>query len=362
MNKTFRVLGLMSGTSLDGVDIACCLFRRAGSKWTYRLESAATIPYPDKWTQQLSVAHQLGAEDFLRLHVAYGRYLGVLINSFVRRHRLEKIDAVASHGHTIFHQPSGQVPFTFQLGDGAALHATADLPVICDFRSLDVQLGGQGAPLVPIGDRLLFSEYSCCVNLGGIANISMERGKKRLAWDICFVNMVLNHLANEAGNKFDRNGQMARRGKLIPKLIGALENLHGTSTGRPSLGREDFERDIIPLLSAGSLEDRARTFTEYAASQVAGAIGVARGGKVLLTGGGARNTFLQERIRNKVLSGFPRKRFSIDAADERLIDFKEALIFAFLGVLRVCGAPNALASVTGARRDSVCGQVFGFNV
>lgn len=359
MKKTFRVLGLMSGTSLDGVDLAMCSFRKDGREWSYRIESAVTIPYPAKWQNKLSHAHMLGAEDFVRLHSEYGRYLGSLVNDFRSRRRLGKPDALASHGHTIFHQPSSDAPFNFQLGDGLAVHAVTGLPVIWDFRSLDVQLGGQGAPLVPIGDRLLFSDYTCCVNLGGISNISMERKRKRVAWDICFVNMVLNHIAQQTGKPFDRNGAMARRGTLIPELMTALEQLYKNVNSRPSLGREDFERDILPLLKKGSVQDQARTFTEFAASQVADAIGEAPGGKVLLTGGGTHNGFLLERIAGNLEVRLPRKKFTIDAADDRLIDFKEALIFAFLGVLRITGTPNALASVTGARRDSVCGQVVG---
>ena len=361
MKNTFRVLGLMSGTSLDGVDLAMCRFRREGKKWNFRIESAVTVPYPEIWRRKLSEAHLLSAEDFIRLHIVYGRYLGSLVNSFLKERGLRKPDAVASHGHTIFHQPSSDTPFTFQLGDGLALYAETGIPVVWDFRSLDVQLGGQGAPLVPIGDRLLFSNFSCCVNLGGIANISMERDRKRVAWDICFVNMVLNHLAAETGRKFDRNGDMARSGQVLAPLLKSLGKLHRKGSERPSLGREDFERDLLPLLREGSVQDRARTFTEYVAGQVAGAIGAARSGNVLLTGGGTHNLFLQERIRARVASGFPSRKFRIDAADDQLIDFKEALIFAFLGVLRLAGIPNALASVTGARRDSVSGQVVGLS-
>lgn len=361
--KTLRVLGLMSGTSLDGVDLAYCTFSRRKGSWHYRILEASTIPYNREWHQVLSSAHLLTGEALISCHSGYGRYLGKLIQSFIVRHKLKgKVDAISSHGHTIFHQPSNG--FTFQLGDGGAIHSVTGLPVIGDFRSLDVQLGGQGAPLVPIGDRLLFGSYTCCVNLGGIANLSMERKGKRIAWDICFMNMALNHLAREAGQDFDRNGKMARRGSVQPELLAKLESHHGRSLIRASLGREDFERDILPHLKSGyTPEDRLRTFIEYAARQVGSAVRHAGKGKVLLTGGGAHNGFFRERLMEAVSAGGLSVTFEpqSDANDEgrQIIDFKEALVFAFLGVLRLNGEANALSSVTGASRDSCSGITYG---
>ena len=349
----------MSGTSLDGLDMAWCRFSESGGVWSYRILKAETVRYPKSWRERLAAAHRLSGEELVSLHIRFGLYLAERVNDFCSRHRIRRPECVASHGHTVFHQPSGG--FTFQLGDGAALHAATGMPVVCDFRSLDVQLGGQGAPLVPIGDRLLFSNYAACVNLGGIANISMERRRRREAWDICFVNLALNHLAGLAGKSYDRDGAMARKGKVDGSLLDGLRMLHGQAAGRPSLGREDFERGVLPLLdSALPLNDRLRTAVEYVALEVSEAIRLAPEGKVLLTGGGAHHGFLVERL-NDLMSVGPRKspRHMLETASDKIIDFKEALVFAFLGVLRLQGRVNVLASVTGARSDSSSGVTFG---
>lgn len=359
MKVKYRVLGLMSGTSLDGVDLALCLFSKNGGKWSFRIEESKTVTYSGRWRKELSNAHLLNGRDLIELNNRYGRWLGKLCSDFLSGTSKRKPDFISSHGHTIFHQP--EAGFTFQLGDGTALSAASGLPVICDFRSLDVQYGGQGAPLVPIGDRLLFHEYDACVNLGGIANISFEdRNNKRLAWDICFVNMGLNLLASRISRRYDAGGKTARSGdtnqKLLKKLLSLPKKIRGQ---KPSLAREHFEKFVQPLLEkswvAKNLPDLMCTFTEYAAQSVADAIAVAKAKKVLLTGGGAHNDFLVERIRQ--ISGSAVK---IECGSKQIIDFKEALIFAFLGVLKREGADNSLSSVTGAAFDSSGGVMAGF--
>jgi len=351
-----RVLGLMSGTSLDGVDLALCRFRLRSGKWYWEIERAKTVRYDPAWRSALAGAHQLSGEGLIALHERYGNWLGRQCRNFIRKDAGHPPAFIASHGHTVFHQPGKG--FTFQLGDGAAIHAVTALPVVFDLRQLDVQLGGEGAPLVPIGDRHLFHQYDVCVNLGGISNLSFDRDGERVAWDVCFTNMGLNLLAGEAGMTHDRDGSIARSGKLHPVLLKKLEQA-GRPAGRrrPSLGREDFEARFMPLLADRRvpLNDRLRTMTEYIAMKTAQAISSSGGRTVLLTGGGAHNRFLVERMMHHA-----GKVVRITVADRKTTDFKEALIFAFLGVLHVTGRTNALRSVTGARCDSCTGSSVGF--
>jgi anhydro-N-acetylmuramic acid kinase len=145
-------LGIMSGTSLDGVDLALCRFKENKGIWKYDILDAFTIPYTSNWESKLRSAHRLNVQDFLLLHNEYGKYIGNLAKQFLEKK--PSPDIISSHGHTIFHQPDKG--FTFQLGNGAAIAATANISTVSDFRSLDVALGGQGAPLVPVGDKLLF--------------------------------------------------------------------------------------------------------------------------------------------------------------------------------------------------------------
>ncbi|MFZ6009265.1 MAG: anhydro-N-acetylmuramic acid kinase, partial [Bacteroidota bacterium] len=295
--EKYKVIGLMSGTSLDGLDIASCTFIKNEKHWKYQIDQAVTIKYPPSWLEKLSQAHTLSAEDLLALDVAYGKYLGKVSLDFIRKHKL-KIDFVASHGHTIFHQPKRS--FTYQIGNGNALFAAIGLPVVYDFRSLDVMLGGQGAPLVPAGDKFLFSDFDVCLNLGGIANLSMDIKGQRHAYDICFSNMGLNYLASQAGKDYDAFGDMAAEGELNKVLLRDLNKVYKTfRIKRPSLGREIFENRIKPLLDQKKipLHDRLRTFTESAAQEIVLALmSGKKNPKVLCTGGGAFNSFLIARM------------------------------------------------------------------
>lgn len=346
----------MSGTSLDGLDLAYCRFRKIKSGWTYTIDQAVTIKYSTSWTNKLSSAHNLNGEDLIRLDAEYGKWLGNTCRDFLDQHKLRP-DFIASHGHTIFHQPGKG--YTYQLGNGNALYATARVPVISDFRSLDVFLGGEGAPLVPAGDKILFSDYDVCLNLGGIANLSMDINKKRVAFDICFINMALNYLAAKANKKFDKGGALAETGNLNLTLWKKLAVVYSKfRTRRPSLGREIFERQIKPLLDDNtlSLADRLRTFTESATAEIAGAIiSNKEKGKVLCTGGGAFNSFFMSRLLE--LCG---DHVDLIVPEDDVVKFKEALVFAFLGVLRSRGEMNCLKSVTHASRDNSGGVMIGF--
>lgn len=352
----YRVIGLMSGTSLDGLDIAYCVFQNAKKGWRYRLEEAATLRYPPSWHTRLADAHTLTAEEFALLNAEYGTFIGGHVKRFLEKHAL-KADFIASHGHTVFHQPKKR--FTTQIGCGFHVHAASGLPVVYDFRGLDVALGGEGAPLVPAGDKWLFSEYEVCLNLGGIANLSVDRNGERIAFDICFCNMGLNLLAAEVSRPFDKDGELASQGEINPALLRALARVYGRlRRKRPSLGRELFEREVVPLITdpSISLADRLCTFTESAAMAICDAIrSSVSSGRVLCTGGGAFNSYLLSRM---LEHGGDELAFILP--DEDIVKFKEAMVFAFLGVLRVRNEVNCLKSVTQAPVDSSSGLMAGF--
>jgi anhydro-N-acetylmuramic acid kinase len=352
----YRVIGLMSGTSLDGLDMAYCIFQKVKSGWKYTLQHAVTVKYPAAWLSRLSKAHTLSGEDLMALDAAYGTYLGIACRKFLDRQGV-RADFIASHGHTIFHQPPKR--FTTQIGNGYSLFAASGLPVVCDFRTLDVALGGEGAPLVPAGDKLLFYDYDVCLNMGGIANLSVDVKGKRYAYDICFCNMGLNTLAAEASKKFDKNGDMAAAGVVNDGMLRALTKVYAKyNRKRPSLGREMFENDLLPLISNNgiSLEDRLCTLVESTAIEICRAIKAHREtARVLCTGGGALNAFLITRMLHH---GGDDVTFIIP--DEEVVNFKEALVFGFLGVLRVREEINCLSSVTRAARDSSGGTMIGF--
>lgn len=347
------ILGLMSGTSLDGLDIAYCRF---DDKRHFQLLAAETYPYPSEWRERLGRLHLASAEEYARTDVDLGHFFGEAVKRFRKNHP-GGVDLIASHGHTVFHQP--EKGFTAQIGDGNAIAAECGLPVVYDFRRLDVALGGQGAPLVPIGDRLLYGDYSCCINLGGIANISYEKEGERIAYDICPCNMALNHLARMGGQDYDRDGALASQGRVDTAIVEQMGKLDFYRQMPPkTLGKEWFETEFLPILqdSVLSLPDLMRSTSEHIATMIADAvkaIAIKSGGSVLITGGGARNTFLTNRIKEKL------SPVTVTIPDGETIDYKEAIIFALLGFLRIQGETNTLASVTGASRDSIGGVVCG---
>jgi len=353
---THAVIGLMSGTSLDGLDIADCEFvRKTDGKYDYKIIVADTVPYSDEWKQRLSTLENGSAYDYVKTHADLGKYIGMQVRSFIGKHDLHPC-LIASHGHTIFHQP--QLGFSSQIGDGNAIQAATGVPVVYDFRSLDVALGGQGAPLVPIGDQLLFSDYDFCLNLGGISNISYNCNGKRIAYDISLCNMPLNYLARQMGEEYDRDGEFARSGKVDHKLLDAMNhNSYFTEKGPKSLGKEWFVDVFQPMLVQAplSLRDKMRTMVEHIAFQVTRDIEPMPKGKVLVTGGGALNKFLIERMQQLT-------HHELYVPDKLLVNYKEALIFAFLGFLRINNEVNTLASVTGALEDSCSGSITGVPV
>jgi anhydro-N-acetylmuramic acid kinase len=352
----FKVLGLMSGTSMDGLDIAYCHFSKNDKGWSYSIKKATTLKYTAAWMEKLSTAQELGGEDLVALDVAYGKLLGKACDDFVKQHKL-KVDFIASHGHTIFHQP--QKGFTYQLGNGNALYAQCGIPVVFDFRSLDVMLGGEGAPLVPVGDKYLFGEYDVCLNLGGISNLSMELKGKRVAFDVSFCNMGLNYLMAKVGKEFDEEGALSSLGKLHTPMLKALNKVYITlRRNRPSLGRELFEQRIKPILDTSgiSLKDKLYTFTTSSTREIAQVMRSTKpNSRVLCTGGGTFNSFYISSLLDECGDAA-----TLFIPEDDIIKFKEAMVFAFLGVLRVRGEVNCLQSVTGARKNSSSGLLAGF--
>lgn len=342
----------MSGTSLDGVDIAACEFwETKPGNIDYKIHTAKTLAYPKDWIERLISAPLLSGFELTQLDIDYGNYLGELIKNFITQNEI-KPHFIASHGHTAFHQPERGI--TLQIGSGANIAAKTGLKVISDFRSLDVALGGQGAPLVPIGDMLLFGEYEFCLNLGGFSNISMTVEKAgRIAFDICPANMALNHFANKMGYEFDKNGKFAASGKLNDQLLDTLNVCEYYAKNPPkSLAREWFEVSFLPLIDKSiPTQDILHTLCEHIAIQIGKAVADYPVGKILTTGGGAENSYLINRIREHTKS-------KIEIPEKMLVHYKEALVFALLGYLRSENTINTLASVTGAVRDSIGGSVF----
>jgi len=353
MNKqNYNVVGVMSGTSLDGVDLAHIIFSISEGKWKYEILESETIPYTDQWVNRLKIAVDFSEDELQQLNKDYTEVLGEIIKNFIQKYHLENLDAVCSHGHTILHQP--QNGFTLQIGNLPEIAQLVHQKIICDFRVQDVQLGGQGAPLVPIGDRILFSEFDYCLILGGFSNVSFEENGKRVAFDISPVNTVLNFYANKIGLQFDDQGNIAKSGVTSEELLTELNALDFYQKKYPkSLGFEFVKTIVLPIIEKYeiAIEDKLRTFTEHIAFQIAKALPVKKG-KLLITGGGAYNDFLIAQIEHYL------PEMQIVIPDAKTIEFKEALIFALLGVLKVRNEINVLSSVTGSKQDHCSGVMF----
>lgn len=353
--KFWNVIGLMSGTSLDGVDIIFVrIFKKEGN-YDFNLIATDTIPYSTAWENNLRNAFSASKVEIEKLDISYGNYLGEVVNTFVEKHQISAIDFIASHGHTIFHKPNEG--YTLQIGDGKTLRDITGLKVICDFRTQDVDLGGQGAPLVPIGDQLLFSDYDYCLNLGGFANISFEKDKERIAFDICPVNIVMNHYVKQLGFDFDSNGEIAQSGKINDTLLKELNSLPFYTAAIPkSLGFEFVTTTILPIIQKYHLNiaDILRTFIAHSVTQIANSLDNSTRSKVLITGGGAFNVFLISELKKAT-------NCAVVIPSEEIVNNKEALIFALLGVLRSENQVNCLRSVTGAVKNHSSGKIFNIS-
>jgi anhydro-N-acetylmuramic acid kinase len=350
--QNYIVIGVMSGTSLDGVDLAHIKFEINNNKWSYVIYECDTVSYSNEMISKLKNGINFNTIELSDLNSEYTKLLGNIISDFITKNNISNIDAVCSHGHTILHQP--QNGFTLQIGNLPEIAKIVQQKMVCDFRVQDVQLGGQGAPLVPIGDEILFSEYDYCLNLGGFSNISFEENNERIAFDISPVNTVLNFYANTFGLEYDDKGNISESGNLNSELFDELNQLEFYNKTFPkSLGFEFVKETVLPILVSYSIstEDKMRTFTEHIAFQI-GKILQSKSGKLLVSGGGVYNEFLIGRIKAHLPT------IEIIIPDEKTIKLKEALIFALLGVLKLRNEINVLASVTGAKQDHSSGAIY----
>ncbi len=360
--KTYKVIGLMSGTSMDGLDIAYCHISEEAGKWSYQIVQAETVPYPVKWKLRLEQLVLQNAVTYIKTHAFLGHYYGTEVKAFIERHALEgKLDFIASHGQTVFHQPENR--FTSQIGDGAAIAAVTGYPVICDFRGVDVALNGQGTPITPIADQLFFSDYKYLLNLGGICNITCRIGSRYIAFDITAVNLILNRLAKMKGLEYDDSGNLARSGVLNHHLLDELNGSWYYEKEYPkSMSGGWVSKVMSPVVMRHqiSVEDKLRTICEHIAIQIKKSVeqvmnkesvNVSKVDKMLVTGGGAFNKFLIERINEHA-------HMTAEVPDAETVNFKEALMIGLMGVLRVRDEANCLSSVTGAERDNIGGAIY----
>ena len=347
-------IGVMSGTSLDGVDIVSCTFKLTGGVWSYVSNAGEVYPYPTEMLERLKHSYELSGHDLAQLDVDYGRFLGGLVKDFVAENNC-KPAFVASHGYTVFHEP--QKGLTLQIGSGAHIAAVSGIDTICDFRTVDVALGGNGAPLVPIGDKLLFGSYDYCLNLGGFANISYDNADgQRVAFDICPLNIVANTLTRRIGLEYDKNGELGHKGMVDKELLQKLNAIPYYKQQPPkSLGREFVDAEILPLFGQRTdIENLLATYYHHAAHQISQAMSAEGKSSVLVTGGGAYNGYFIECLQNST-------KCRVVIPDSAVVECKEAIVFALLGVLRYLGMPNCLKSVTGASCDNIGGAIYRVN-
>jgi len=352
----YYVIGTMSGSSIDGLDIAYCRIEEVGGKWNFQIEQAACIEFDEQWKQKLTNLAHVSAKELLLTHVEFGHWMGKNINKFIEEHNLtHKVHLIASHGHTVFHEPA--LGMTFQMGDGASIAAETQLPVVNDLRNLDVALGGQGAPIVPIGEQLFWSDYQYFLNIGGISNLTIQLADKIVAYDVCPANRILNLIANELGMAFDKEGIEASKGNIQQDLLNELSDLEYYQMPYPKSLSNEFGLEVIfPIIQkyAISNQDKLRTMCEHIAHQIAESVVSGQSQKMLVTGGGAFNTFLMKLISEKLLT----KNVEVVIPDSKLIQYKEALVMALIGTLRWREENNVLSSVTGASRSSVGGALW----
>ena len=362
----YRVIGLMSGSSLDGLDIAFVEFTEQRGEWSFEIISADCLPYSSVWSDCLKSSINLNALDYQLLHTDYGHYLGSEVNRFIKEHSLDyKVALIASHGHTTFHLPGKKM--TAQLGDGAAIAAETGLPVVSDLRALDVAFGGQGAPIVPIGEKLLFKDYSMFLNIGGIANISFNLPDQYIAFDVCPANRVLNMIAQELGKEYDEGGTMAATGNVNNELLQKLNGFSYYQQPYPKSLANSFGTDeIYPLIKTYNLApaDALATYVAHISHQLKASIEMVESKensklqtsnlKLLVTGGGALNNFLITQLQKELIS------FNIEVVvpEPNIVNYKEALVMAFIGILRWRQEYNVLSSVTGASRNSIGGALW----
>lgn len=355
----YKVIGLMSGSSLDGLDIVFTELQETAGKWNYEIINTACIEYDETWQKKLKGAIDLQAVDYQLLHTEYGKFIGKKINEFIEVNNLQhKVNLVSSHGHTTFHLPEKKM--THQLGEGATIASETKFPVVSDLRSIDVAFGGQGAPIVPMGEKLLFTDYNYFLNLGGIANLSANAKNEIIAFDVCAANRILNMLAEEKGVAYDDEGKMSAQGEINTVMLEELNSLEYFKLSYPKSLANNFGTDTVyPIIKSFSLntENALSTFTEHICIQIKNSLQPFKQDekqKIFITGGGAFNTFLIERLK----SNLEEINFEIHIPEDDVVKYKEALIMALLGALRWREQYTVLSSVTGASRNSIGGALW----
>jgi len=347
----YNVIGLMSGTSLDGLDVCLCEFEK-NENWSFKIIDSATFEFGELLSTKLRKSIQYSAIEFIELHKEFAKFCGETINNFKGD---RKVDLIASHGHTSIHLPNKQL--NFQLGDGAVLTAITKLPVVCDFRSVDIALGGQGAPLVPAGEKFLFNDFDAFLNIGGFANISFFQ-KKIIAFDICPANYVLNYYSKKSGKNFDDKGDFGKCGKTNIDLLNKLNNLtYYNLTPPKSLSDHWVFDNFYKIVDSFNIDnfDVLNSLYHHISHQISKQINLFGAKKILVTGGGAYNNFLIDLINRK-------SNAEIIIPQQNIIEYKEALVFAFLGLLRWLNIPNCLSSVTGAEFDNIGGAIYNCKI
>lgn len=350
-NNSIYVIGLMSGTSLDGLDICFVSFKKSNYS-KYNIINSKTYSYNEKWIEKLKKSIFLNKQELKKIDIEYGTLISNYLKEFISEFSIDKIDLISSHGHTVFHEPNKGK--TLQIGDGKTINKIVKTDVVCDFRTQDVEYKGQGAPLVPIGDLHLFSNYKFCLNLGGFSNVSIKDNNKIKAFDICPVNTVLNHYSKKMGYTFDQDGVLSKKGTVNLDLLNQLNQMSFyNKLGPKSLGIEFVKSKVIPLIDSHILnpKDILRTYIEHISDQISKSIGSYFNDRILISGGGTYNNTLIDSIKTKVKS-------KVIVPDSQIIDYKEALIFAYMGLLKSKEKINCLKSVTGAIKDHSSGKIF----
>ena len=348
--KKYSVLGLMSGTSLDGLDLAYCVFIKKNNSWKFELKFVEFIEYDLFWKKKITDLFY-GNQNFQKVDLEYSEFISKSINKFIKNNNLN-IDYISSHGHTIFHEPNKGI--SKQIGRGDVIFERTKIPVIFNFREQDVKLGGEGAPLVPYGDSVLFSNYDSCLNLGGFSNISFKKNNKITAFDICPLNIVLNYLAEKKNMSFDRDGNSSSKGKINHDLLKKLNSIHYYKLPPPkSLAKEWLDKYFLFELNSFQLniDDLLRTCVEHFSFQISNVFSDFKISNCLVTGGGVFNKFLISQIKSKT-----KTKIIIPSKD--IVNFKEAIIFAFLGLLRVRNEINCLSEITGSSIDHSTGEIY----
>jgi len=355
----YNVIGITSGTSLAGLDLVFAALTEVRGKWTYEVKASERVEYTAEWEEKLGKAADLPARDYLLLHSEYGHFIGHAVNQFIADHQLDhQVHFIAAHGDTVFHIPAQKM--TAQLGDGAAISAVTGLSVISDLRAMDIAFGGKGAPLLPIAEQLLFPDYQYRVNLGENATLAAQIDGQLIASDICACNYVLDTLAETLNFPFDKDGQLAAGGVTDQSLLNALNGLAFYNEASPRHMSSKFGTGtVLPMIQQHQLSTQGKlnTYTHHIAAQIEKIVkdllpqeeNVPR--SLLLTGGGAANTYLVKTIE----AALQPHNVTVTVQHD---PFRNALMIALLGALRWRQEPNGLASVTGAEKDSVGGALW----